>query len=354
MKNNSVQNFLDMIIELVRSNPSLKITNRFLYAQLISFNLGVGVIPFENVEKFFRDWITKFQNHPTIDVYRDKKNPYVCRFLSRREANMTLKLYIPFKATYIKDCVLELFDFLTRENITHDSKVLSSVRNDNVIVKVTCIEDANKIIKYVKNNMLLSNNLLNTNPFLFPCSVVGATVDNNYTYLVEICEVLASVAEELRNRGELEKYTVKFIRNTFSKLTIKCNDDELSEIYSMASLILDKDSTIQDFANYVLENGDISYVGKHGSKKANLTNSVEYLNKAIIETFNRYNNLSFVINAVKLYISNGDSRGFTRINHVRQNIDLYCDKEQLKSLFDKDQLDFSIKYYILKVVTNDD
>lgn len=352
MINNSVQNFLDIIIELARSNPSLKITNRFLYAQLISFNLGIGVIPFENTEKYFRDWITKFQNHPTIDVYRDKKNPYICHFLSRREEKTPLKLYIPLKSTYIKDCVLELFDFLTRKNIIHDSKVLSSVRNDNVIVKVTCIEDANKIIKYVKNNMLLSNNLLNANPLLFPCSMIGATVDNNYTYLVEVCEVIADVIEELRSRNELEKCTIKFIRNTFSKLAVKCNDDELSEIYRFAALVLDEESTIQDFANYVLESADISYVGKH---KAKITqeNSVSYLDMAITETFKRYNNLSFVINAVRLYITAGDSRGFTRINHARQNVDLYCDKEQLKTLFDKEQLDFSIKYYILKVITTD-
>ena len=46
MSGNFTQKFLDMMLELVRANPSLKITDRLLYAQLISFRLGNASIPF--------------------------------------------------------------------------------------------------------------------------------------------------------------------------------------------------------------------------------------------------------------------------------------------------------------------
>lgn len=352
MSKEIVQKFLDMVIELVHSNPSLHITDRFIYAQLVSFRLGNNVIPFQNVEKYFRNWISNFQGHPVIEVYRDKKNPYICHFSSKREADSNIKLYIPFKENYIKDAVIELFSFLTKENIVHDSKVLSSVRNDNVVVKVSTIEDANRIVKFIKGNSYLSEGLLNANPFLIPCYKIGVIMDDHYTYNIEVCKVIATILEELRNRGELNHLDISFLRNTFAKLSIKCSDDELSDLYRLTSIALDENATLQDFANYVLEHQQISYINKHGN--IDTKNSVEYLNQAIIETFHRYNNLSYVINAVKLYLTNGETRGFTRINRARQNLKLYADKEQLKKMFEEDNLDFSIKYYLLKVITNED
>ena len=149
MSGNFTQKFLDMMLELVRANPSLKITDRLLYAQLISFRLGNASIPFENVEKYFRNWITTFKPNPLIDVYRDHTNPFVCHFVSKKDLPTdkgTSKIYGPMDATHIKDGVLELFEFLSLENIAHISKVLSSVRNDNVIIRVSSIEDVNKIV----------------------------------------------------------------------------------------------------------------------------------------------------------------------------------------------------------------
>ena len=356
MSGNFTQKFLDMMLELVRANPSLKITDRLLYAQLISFRLGNASIPFENVEKYFRNWITTFKPNPLIDVYRDHTNPFVCHFVSKKELPTdkgTIKIYVPMDATHIKDGVLELFEFLSLENIAHISKVLSSVRNDNVIIRVASIEDVNKIVKYIKNNHYISSGLLNTNPFLIPCYKLGVIVDNNYTYNVEVTKVLASILEELRTRNELEKLTTTYLRNIFTKLSIKCVDDELGKLYSLTSLALDKDTNLQDFANYVIEYQETSYINKHGSNEVSYNSSVDYFNAAILETFKRYNNLSFVINAVKLYLTTGNMKGFTRINQARKNLSLYVDREKIKSLFEMDNLDFSIKYYALKVITKD-
>lgn len=350
MSNDIVQKFLDMLVEFVRSNPSFKITDHFVYAQLVSFRLG-NQVPFTNIEKYFRNWISSFQKHPVIDVYRDKTNPYICHFSSKREAKCKIKLYIPFSEETIKDGVMDLFSFLTNENIIHDSKVLSFIRNDNVIVKVSTIEDANKIVKYLKKNPYLSEGLLNSNPFLIPCYKIGVIMDNHYTYNIEICKVISAILEELHIRKELEHLDVSFLRNTFSKLSIKCNDDELSDLYRLVAITLDSASTLQDFANYVLEHQQITYINKHGNEYEK--NSIEYFHQAILETFHRYHNLSFVINAVKLYLNNNDVRGFTRINHARHNLENYADKEKLKTLFEEDNLDFSIKYYLLKLITNE-
>lgn len=357
MSSDSIQKFLDMMMELAKSNPSLKITDRLIYAQLVSFRLGINNIPFENVEKYFRNWITNFQNNPIIEVYRDRNNPYICHFSSKKESSngsYNIKLYVPLDTLHIKEGVLELFSFLTRENIAHDSKVLSSVRNDNIIIRVSQIEDVNKIVKYIKNSNYLSEGLLNANPFLVPCFKLGVITDNNYTYNIEITKVLASILEELRVRDELSKFNVLYIRNIFAKLSIKCADDELSDLYKLASIALDINSTLQDFANYVIEYQQTSYINKHGNGEVSYNSSVDYFNAAILETFKRYNNLSFVINAVKLYLTIGNVKGFTRINQARKNLALYADKDQLKSLFEMENLDFSIKYYLLKVITNND
>lgn len=349
----SLQLFLDMLVELVSANPDLIITDRLVYSQLISYHLGNGVIPFENIEKYFRNWITEFKNNPLIDVYRDKNNPFICRFSSKREFKNIIKIYVPLDAFHIKDGVIDIFSYLVKENIIHDSKVYSTIRNDNIIIKVSTIDDANKIIKYIKSNLYLSEGLLNMNPFLIPCYKVGVTSDNHYTYNVEVCHVIAVLLSELRSRGELEKLKVNYLRNTFTRLAIKCDDDELSELYQLASISLNSDLTLQDFANYVLEHQQLSYVNKHSSLNLDKQSSIDYLNFAILETFKRYNNLSFVINAVRVYITNGNTKGFTRMNRARQNLKLYADINLLKSLFESDNLDISIKYYILKIINNE-
>lgn len=354
MSNNFAQNFLDMMVELARSNPELKITDHLLYAQLVSFRLGISIIPFENVEKYFRDWITFFQANPLIEVYRDKSNPFICRFVSKKElpaGKGNIKIYVPLDSIHIKNGVIDLFDFMSHENIAHNSKVLSSIRNDNVIIRVSTIEDVNKIVKYIKNNTNILAGLLNSNPFLIPCYKLGVIIDNNFTYNIEITKVLASLLEELRAKEQLDKFTTSYVKHVFDKLSIKCSDDELSDIYKLAALALDDKTNLQDFANYIIEYQETSYTNKHGSNEVSYNSSVDYFNAAILETFKRYNNLSFVINAIKLYLTTGNVKGFTRINQARKNLSLYCDKDVLKKLFEMDNLDFSIKYYALKVVT---
>ena len=356
MSNNSVQKFLDMLVELVRSNPFLKITDRLIYAQLVSFRLGKFSIPFQNIEKYFRNWITNFQDNPSISVYRDSKNPYVCHFSSNINTKITkkiIKLYVPLDSEHIKDGVIELFSFLTDESIEHDSKVQSSIRNDNIIIRLSKIEDVNKIIKYIKNNGNLSQGLLNANPFLVPCFKLGVIIDNHYTYNIEITKVLAIILNELREKNELEKFNCVYIKNAFAKKCIKCEDEELSELYKLASLALDENNSLQDFANYVIEYQQTSYINRHGSDKISYNDSVDYFNTAVLETFKRYNNLSYLINAVKLYLINDNVKGFTRVNSARKNLTLYADRDHLKSLFDFENLDFSIKFYLLKVITKD-
>ena len=43
MANSSMQQYLDMIIALSQSNPDFSVSARFLYAQLVSFNLGANI-----------------------------------------------------------------------------------------------------------------------------------------------------------------------------------------------------------------------------------------------------------------------------------------------------------------------
>ena len=56
---------------------------------------------------------------------------------------------------------------------------------------------------------------------------------------------------------------------------------------------------------------------------------------------------------MKLYLINDNVKGFTRVNSARKNLTLYADRDHLKSLFDFENLDFSIKFYLLKVITKD-
>ena len=159
--------FLDMIKDFAFSNPKYEITEKFVYSQLIGFNVRQDQMPFKNIrDEYFENWIYRYKNNIGIDVnYRNQSN-YFLWFISGQIKGNEIKLYIPMDQVHIKEGANQLFDFISSTNIEHQSKIASIIRNDNVVLRVNSLEDAKTIIDFVNSNHYIREGMIKVNPFL--------------------------------------------------------------------------------------------------------------------------------------------------------------------------------------------
>lgn len=156
--NYDIDLFLNFIAEI--SKNEIVIDENIVYSNLITFNLTTQDIShyldliINDTNKINSIKIIKYNNYIKLESYKFKctKND--------------IKLYIPLNKDYIYN-VVDLIKFLKENNIIFSIKILNSIRNDNVVLTLNNLLDAEKVRKYVNSNQLLIKNLINTNPFMY-------------------------------------------------------------------------------------------------------------------------------------------------------------------------------------------
>lgn len=306
------QQFLDYIKELSIYNPSKMITSYFVYSNLIRFNIND---PEMNVERYYDNWKKRYQNNPNINVVQTNNVDFLY-FKNGRLSRNEIKLYIPLKFDYLEQGANQIFDFISSQGIEHESKIAVKIRNDNLVVRVNSLEDAQKIVNFVSSNLYLMNGLANINPFLPNWNGIGVAMDNNDSYNSVVSEVVCDFFNELKINNSLEKFTVeelnKFIKNKINSI----RDLDKRDIYSLISKTTEPNFKMQDFfqhANYKL-------IDKYDTGRKRITDPKFYLEEAIRITEKYYPNNSK--QAILEYLK-GNSQLFTRKENVRYGLEKY-------------------------------
>ena len=172
-----MQEFLDFMYEIRKQNPNMIFTGDTVYSQLRDRGLprserdefGKGL----DVRRFFDRWQNDFKGRKTwTGVTRNFW--YWFQFVNgTRDEKEFIKLYIPINMPHLYEGVKQLFDFIDREGIQHQSKVGQNMRIDNVIVRLKKgdIASANKIIDFINNNPYLRTGLNKNNQWFANCSL---------------------------------------------------------------------------------------------------------------------------------------------------------------------------------------
>ena len=176
-----INDFLKLIA--IASKNGYNIDKSVVYNNLVYLGISNDVI---DISSNFDKWINRFSNNHNINVFIDPNKDYFCHFISSKyDMNIPykeIKLYIPIDKEHIYDGANYLFDFLIREKIQHMSKIGRHIRFDDIVVRVTNMVDADKVISFVNNNSYLREGNLPLNPFTVCDNIVSMTWDGNLSY----------------------------------------------------------------------------------------------------------------------------------------------------------------------------
>jgi len=309
MNKKRINEFLENIENIYNLHP--KITDNEIYSLLVRLD---NKDDHKSINDNFDYWIDYYQDKENINCFCDKNNPFFCQFQNGKwESNdYTIKLYIPIKYDYIKDDIKIIFDYLSKENIIHRAKVSSTMRNDNLIIRLTTIRDTKKVIDFI-NNSNLNNHLLETNPFIFTYNGIGLVMDNNISYNLEISKIIYNY---LLSR-KLFKQSIKPNYQAFYNFVYNCykdtNDDTLKMIYDLLYSSLSDNYDIYEFYDKVsLYQGNITL-----------------LFESLLATRNKYRKNEQAVNSLLMLIK-GDYRGITRKNNYRHKLYYMMDSETIR------------------------
>ena len=197
-----MQSFLDIIKELSISNPDKEITSEIVYSVLIRYNIPANQKPLENIQELYRNFYKRYQKNDNINVYEVPNFNFLV-FSNGKISGNEIKLYLPYDAKHISKAGEMIFDFLAKNDITHQSKISHVVRNDDLVIRVNTLEDANFIINFINSNNYLRSNLLNVNPFLPNQNGIGITMDNGYSFNDALCNIIADLIYLLKRENRL-------------------------------------------------------------------------------------------------------------------------------------------------------
>lgn len=210
-KRNEMDSFLKNIQKLSEGYYS---SADEVYVQLCYYGLSSGERG-RSCEELFGNFVNYYKNNPDIRAFVDPGWSYFCQFRSKTDDAITsvkpIKLYVPLKEEYLEKNVTKIMNFVVENDIVHCSKVAKKIRSDNLVLRVSTKEEADKIINFVNSN--IDKNEMNAhNPFCISEGRVGLAIDGNCSYnsilSKYISEYIASCkkSKQIANINSFEQY----------------------------------------------------------------------------------------------------------------------------------------------------
>ena len=144
-----MQDFLNVIKKLALENKNKEINSDLVYSLLI--NYGLDNSDRISLKDKFADFYDYFSHTPNLRVYEKADSAFIW-FTNGKLTGNEVKLYAPFAKDKIVDAGKQIFTFLASNNITHQSKIATFERNDDLVIRVNTLEDAQKICDFIHVN----------------------------------------------------------------------------------------------------------------------------------------------------------------------------------------------------------
>ena len=208
-RTHEMQGFLDHISTIIRDNPGIIVDKNIVYRELCRWgikNTDLGPdYQGKNIEPLFDNWENRYRSHRGINVYCAQNWPYFCQFVNNlhSSADGFIKIYVPLDANHVYEGANQIFDFIEKTGIKHQSKIGKHIRSDNVVIRLPIddIEGAKKIISYISSNPYVREGMNRVNPFLPSINGIGYMTESGISYNSEIAKLIANYLNILKNQG---------------------------------------------------------------------------------------------------------------------------------------------------------
>lgn len=237
-----INDFLRLIAEI--SKNGIIIEPNLVYSNLI--RMGTNR---KSIENYFTPWQERFAKTHNIDVFVSPSWKYFCQFIgkgSKTSDNEKLKMYIPLDEAHIYEGVNKIFDFTSKNNIPHLSKVAKHTRFDDVVLQVDNYKDADIIRQFVSNDEYIKEGLIEPNPFAITDGMISFAWNGDLSYNTVVSEWISEYINSMKNNLDFVSYSSFFEYVSRRYKQVFQNGDDINSFY----IGRDIDNTREDLANY--------------------------------------------------------------------------------------------------------
>lgn len=335
-----ITSFLKLISEIAKND--IGIDSNLVYSNLI--NIGTKK---EDISHYFIVWQNYFESVRNIDISMERS---YCSFSSFGFDNNygNVKIHIPIDKTHIYKGVNELLMFLSKNGISHSTKVASSTRIDDVVVLVEDLFTAEKIRKFISENNYIKEGLLNPNPFAFTDKYVTFTWDGYLSYNMVISDFISDYINELKKNDRLDyasyddfyDYLQRVYEQIFQKgigINEFINSRDFTDIpsdlvnYKIITEILISElnphSTLKDFCNkyktlrnkekYEEEKNRLKWLVSNETVDVQITKEQQEIFDYTYIEISKNKGEEYAVSCFKSFAKDCDYRVFPRHNNIR-------------------------------------
>lgn len=329
--------FFEYIKKIYMQNPDFEVTPDTIYNELKLFNVQDG-----KQMRISNDNLIKIQAR--LSNYFRKREPAICFSkgpffaIENRNGyddktfydkiNTSIKLYIACDKKNLYNVTGLVFNYMIDENIITQSKIAKEMRNDVLVVRVSTMEEAEKVSKFV--NSLDYNSSVSYNPYILSDGKVGMTYDGTLSYNETLSLLMNSYFNGKKSSNSLDKSTMEDFVNFIKREVLLCINDSEYLHNNYYDIDYGKEGDFIKTADVIIGNldGTLNKANLEGiqvKKGENIGgNSVFYENKEkllyVIYRLSNYYDIDYVHRLLMDYCKNGNANIFTRRDLIRDII----------------------------------
>lgn len=364
-----IDNFLKYWAKIVEQNPNFSTNiepfHKMIYSKLIRNDVSEKDLPVvlssdiynSQNESTFEHWIRYYKNNKKIDVFNSIDWSYFCQFISTdykaKAAEEHIKIYIPLDNDHIKEGAKLIFNFLTQNNISHNSKIGRQIRFDDIVIRLINEEDAQKLLNFVNNNAYIQEGLVKANPFAFQQNGIAMACDGSASYNETVAYMIAMYLKDSKEKGSLNSVNYQnfyhYIANNYKKefieksnqpfqQALKYEDDKKKKNYQhIIALILNCQNPEFNLQNY-FNHYHHSVESKKEEKVEKENSNTLLLN--IINAMVKKHGIETAIPTIKAYILTNNSAYITRDENLRNRAIRNNLSEEIRNILKKQNISF--------------
>lgn len=207
-----IDKFLLKMAKIIAENPKTELDKSTIYYYLKNYGLSEEEIATSKLSMLrFLDWEKAFEGS-NLKVFEHDLQPSFLQFHSKKDAkhdSKCAKLYVSFSKEDIKDAVIDIFKFISKEDMSTYSKVADKIRSDAVVLRMMNPEEAKKVIEFINNNPNLSSKAKPTNPFVYRCGKVGMGYDDKLSYNSTLASTLSYYFKNRKRTNRLSEVSAQ-------------------------------------------------------------------------------------------------------------------------------------------------
>ena len=350
-----INSFFHFLRDIIKENPEVKFNKDIIYDWVTKLEVSGDEYDINIAEEgWFKEWQTTFSKY---DRTSKKIINYFCRFGNNENdvmaLNNPLKIFIPVNYKHLKISFEKIMNFLNENNISYQAKIAKEIRIDNIVVRVSNINDAKAIVEYVNCDEYIKEGLGKPSPFCFNYRGIAFALDANTSYHNTVVNYIYNYINNKRADNELD--------------SIDCTDfyNYVKELYT------NEYEKFTDFSKIQLPNfnNKVSYersilTDKEITKLIISANDEKFGENEFFEMFKEYNNalkifeekndlcvlrcitaiikihgkkygVDNALNAIKGYMSSGNAMFITSTGSLREEVIANNLLEKLKKFLTK-------------------